>query len=182
MMVIGRARSIYAGRSGFSRFAALKKGDQVGEVLSILGRLRYGSLTEEDLTRNEGLYHPLHEAFALWQGYSFSPESRPAAASRRLLARAAALDPENLLYPLSIIHLFLKERNDAAAERSLSDLLSQYNTPVDLHHPVLKALLHKYPGLGYSRQAHFDEYKRAASNGFHNLGIIAQFLSRDCKI
>jgi hypothetical protein len=163
MMLMSRADIIVGGRSGFSRFPALIKGRQVTEVFSIFPRLKYSSLTESDLLAHPSLYHPLHEAYAWWQAYCFNPNGRSAQHTRRLLDRAASLDPGNLLYPLTMIYVALSNSDYRTAEEELSELLSRFYMPPDIEHPVIQSLLHKYPTLDYSRRKHFVAYERAAT-------------------
>jgi hypothetical protein len=178
MMVLSRAQVIVGGRSGFSRFPALIKGSQAREAFSIFPRRTYASITEKDLLANGGCYHPLHESFALWQAYSFYPEGRSASESSRMLRRAAELDPDNMLYPLTIIHVALSRPDYSQAEELLSQLLGRFDAPLGQDHPVIRALLHKYPGLDFSRRKQFDGFKRAAESGQPHFRLVYDLISQ----
>ena len=125
IVLMSRAKEIYAGTSNFSQLAAVVGGGTVIEPTDILStEVIQGALRRflETPSLPEGV-SPAQAAFAFWAAYFRYPTMFSKEERRGFLDRALEFSPENVLYQLVSIADDLTDENEERATRQLQKLM-----------------------------------------------------------
>lgn len=160
IMLMSRAKTIYAGYSGFSRAACMIANIRAKTPNRLYDTQDYVDITLNDLGRDGNTDHPLSKAYGYWQVFDLGRQYFSLPQQLRFMQKAAQYDPENLLYTVNASALLYRLGRDQDAEMLITDCDKKSGDGA-----FVAQLIYKYYSTDYTHRDQFNDFHGAARRG-----------------
>jgi len=166
MALMARCRQIHAGSSVFATISSVMGGIRVIRPRALFGNRGTATVILDELKARQSDYHPLEAAFGYQSAFVLTEHSTSPAQARRILEKAAALDPQNPAYALKMAAGYFRDRNYQGGEAVLKAfMLKEVDARAENPMRILQVLT-RPSARGHIMAGDFELYLAAAKAGY----------------